>query len=261
MDTNLKTSKKIRLLFYRLFLVLSCFFMLSVAWTGKDALLQLQQHGPGILTGRIYYLPEFRTYISKLYQYGMVGYIGGADENGQPIKGLSKFTVMEEAQELFYEEVSKGESDILYIIQRNKFGDYTLSFGDMEYPSYSETEFRFLLPEDLTLCCHWDGSLKFFSFFEDDRYNSSLSPEQYFSYQYQIDPTDIKKINFIIAIKNTEQFTSDYFQYLEQLATDYCHILWSFFISIVVFFLLLILNLCYLKPIRKIIFRLKNIYA
>ena len=66
-------------------LVASFVSTLFSAYLGRESLYAWKTEGTGITTGKLYYLPEFREYISKLYSYGMVSYAGAGDDLGYPL--------------------------------------------------------------------------------------------------------------------------------------------------------------------------------
>lgn len=251
MDTNLKISKKIRLFLYRLLLVASLFTMGGTLWMGREAFFAFRQEGQGILTGDIYYLPEFRTYISKLYTYGMIGHLGAGDDTGHPISGTDGNQVTQTALQQFEKELAKGSSDILYHIRQDKRGKYLAINGNIDFPLYSELDGHLMLPSDITLCCFYDGASEMLSFFEQIEYSSGMQPEQYFTYQYKPDATVQKNINFVIAIKSGGPLTSKYLNELQKTAQTYQCFLYTFFISAGVFLLSLLLNLFSFRSIKQ----------
>ena len=251
MDTNLKTSKKIRLFLYRLLLVASIFTMGGSLWMGREAFFALKQEGKGILTGDIYYLPEFRTYISKLYTYGMIGHMGAGDDTGHPLNVTDGRRVTKTALQQFNQELAKGGSDILYHTRRNKQGKYSVNSGNVDFPLYSELDGHLMLPTDAILCCFYDGSLELLSFFDQDVYQAEVRPEQYFTYQYKPDSSVLENADFMIAVKSKETFASDYMMELQRTARAYQRFLYTFFISACVCMLSLLLNLFCFRSMRR----------
>lgn len=228
MDTNLKISKKIRLFLYRIILVGSFFTMIGTLVMGREALYAWYTEGRGILTGELYYLPEFREYISKLYTYGMIAYGGAGDDNGYPLDVTDNSIASNQAYISFKETLSKGEEDLLYHVKRGK---NVVIKSDYKSPLYSPHDGHLLLPEEVILCCYWDGSNKKLQFFEGDAYQSELLPEYYFSYQYKPNSEKISSLNFIIALKDVPSYSSKYLQKLDQLARTHRAVLFTLIIS------------------------------
>ena len=249
MDTNLKISKKIRLFLYRILLVGSFFTMIGTSIMGREALYAWYTEGQGILTGELYYLPEFREYISKLYTYGMVAFGGAGDDNGYPLDVKDNSIASNQAYISFTETLAEGEEDLLYHIKRAKV---VVAQSDYRSPLYSPHDGHLLLPEDVILCCYWDGPNNKLQFFEGDIYQSELLPEYYFSYHYKPNAQKVPSINFIIALKDVPSYSSEYLNSLDQLAQMHRTILLTLFISASLFILLVLIRLITAKATRKV---------
>lgn len=239
MDTSLKTSKKIRLFFYRILYIASFFILLATAWLGREAFHVYYNEGNGILTGDIYYLPEFREYISKLYTYGLVGYIGAGDDKGYALSVNDSSLATKEAKDAFANEVVHTGEDIIYHLKRDIFISLT---GNINYPLYSKQDGHLILPENIRLCAYWDGPNGALHFFEEDNFQGDLTPNNYFSYRYQPNNKTMSKTNYVIALKNTEHFTSPFLQELDRLAKDYRLIIFTFIISATLFLFLYVIK-------------------
>lgn len=249
MDTNLKISKKIRLFLYRIILIGSFFTMLGTSIMGREALYAWYTEGPGILTGELYYLPEFREYISKLYTYGMVSFGGAGDDNGYPLDIYDNSIASNQAYISFTETLAEGEEDLLYHIKRGK---NVVVKSDYKSPLYSPQDGHLLLPEDVTLCCYWDGYNNKLHFFEEDAYQSGLLPENYFSYQYKPNAEKTSNISFVIALKDVTDFSSEYISSLDELARTHRTILLTLFVSGGLFVLLVLIRLITAKATRQV---------
>ncbi len=249
MDTNLKISKKIRLFLYRIILVGSFFTMIGTSIMGREALYVWYTEGHGILTGELYYLPEFREYISKLYTYGMVSFGGAGDDNGYPLDIYDNSIASNQAYISFRETLAEGEEDLLYHIKRGK---NVVVKSDYKSPLYSPQDGHLLLPEDVTLCCYWDGYNNKLHFFEEDAYQSGLLPENYFSYQYKPNAEKTSNISFVIALKDAQSYSSEYLNSLDQLARTHRAILLTLFISAALFILMLLIRVITAKNTRKV---------
>ena len=249
MDTNLKTSKKIRLFFYQILLIGSFFIMIGSLVMGREALYAWHTQGQGILTGKLYYLPEFREYISKLYTYGMVGHAGAGDDYGYPLDFNDNRTATGQALAAFRIELKKGEADLLYHIKRGKT---VVAKSDFDSPLYSPQDGHLLLPEDVILCCYWDGPNNKLLFFDEDIYHSTPLPESYFTYQYKANAEKTPNINFLIALKATDSYSSPYLISLDKLARTHKAIILTLFISTFLFLFLGMLRLITAKATRQV---------
>ncbi len=228
MDTSLKKSKKIRAFIYELITVVSFLIMVSTALLGREALINLYREGIGTLTGKIYYLTEFRAYISEVYTLGMLGFAGVGDDNGYPLTGDSAQTVEDQALTLFGKGLKKGGDDILYHVVEN---EQTISKANFSYPLFSEYDGHLILPDDVILCCYWDGSSKQLQFLTENASNTMLEPETYFIHQYKPNIEKIADIKLLIALKDTQAYSSYYLNELQQLADNYQIILFTIIIS------------------------------
>lgn len=216
---------------------------------GREALYAWYTEGPGILTGELYYLPEFREYISKLYTYGMVSFGGAGDDNGYPLDIYDNSIASNQAYISFTETLAKGEEDLLYHIKRGK---NVVVKSDYKSPLYSPQDGHLLLPENVTLCCYWDGYNNKLHFFEEDAYQSGLLPENYFSYQYKPNAEKTSNISFVIALKDVTDFSSEYISSLDELACTHRTILLTLFVSGGLFVLLVLIRLITAKATRQV---------
>ena len=232
MDTSLKKSKKIRAFIYELITMTSFFVMVCTALLGREALVNLYKEGPGTLTGEIYYLTEFREYISEVYTLGMLGFAGIGDDNGYPLTGNSANTMEGQARTLFLERLALGGDDILYHVKQNS---HTISKANFTYPLFSEYDGHLILPDNLILCCYWDGANGQLQFLSADKYQSATGPEQYYVHQYKPNIEQIEDIRLLIALSDTDNYTSNYLMELKHLAANYRLILITLFISIIVY--------------------------
>lgn len=217
---------------------------------GRDTLYALRTEGPGIFTGRLYYLPEFREYISKLYTYGMVAYGGAGDDYGYPLTIRDNSIAAGQALTAFKAELEKGETDLLYHMKRSKS---VIAKSDFDSPLYSPQDGHLLLPEDVTLCCYWDGANNKLLFFNEDAYQSERLPESYFSYQYKANADNTPKINFLIALKTGDSYSSPYLKSLEYIAQSHRTILLTLIISSALFILFGLIRLFTVKSTRQIL--------
>ena len=250
MDTNLKTSKKIRFFFYHMILVASFVSTLFSAYLGRESLYAWKTEGTGITTGKLYYLPEFREYISKLYSYGMVSYAGAGDDLGYPLSKNDSRIATVAANTAFLNDIKQCGDDLMYHIKK----DSVLLFrSDYNAPLYSQQDGHLILPEDVILCCYWDGPNNRLQFFSEDAYQNNLTPEQYFSYQYKANSEVTPHINYVIALKNVDEYTSPYFKQLDQKARQHRFNIISFLLSASLFVLFGIINLFTAKSAKCVL--------
>ncbi len=249
MDTSLKISKKIRLFLYRIILVGSFFTMIGTSIMGREALYAWYTEGQGILTGELHYLPEFREYISKLYTYGMVAFGGAGDDNGYPLDVKDNSIASNQAYISFRETLSDAEEDLLYHVKRGKT---VAAQSDYSFPLYSPRDGHLLLPENVILCCYWDGRNRELHFFEEDAYRSEVLPENYFTYQYKPNSNKTSNISFVIALKDVPSYSSEYLNGLAQLARTHRRVLLTLLVSASLFLLLVLFRLITAKATRQV---------
>ena len=114
MDTNLKQSKKIRAFVYRVVTFCALFTTLATLVIGREAFQNLKQEGQGTLTGELFYLTEFREYMSELYTQAAIGLCGIADDMGYPFSGSYSTQASSLAREKFLELAETCGNDLLY---------------------------------------------------------------------------------------------------------------------------------------------------
>ena len=257
MDTKLKKGKKIRALFYRTLAAGALFTVICSAIIGRDALTNLVEEGPGTLTGDIYYLSEFREYITTLYMQGLIGYAGLGDNNGYPLTTLSAKTMSQQAITDFRANATAAGDELIYRIDvdttpnkyisqnkdkselSNKIGLVKES-GNLTYPLFSEHDGHLLLPSDTTLCCYWNGysnTLTFLAPKHLERFNATQL--------YKPNEENSSHVRLLLAIKNKENYTSEKLAPMSAKAKGYQRILFVFFgscILLVAAFLLSLLS-------------------
>ncbi len=234
MDTSLKKSKKIRAFVYKIIMIASFFTMIGTSLIGREALLNFYKEGPGTLSGKLYYMTEFREYVSKLYTYGLLGYAGAGDDNGYPLSGENNKSVTKAAMNAFETELSKGHEDILFHID---YPDKSFTLSNFDYPLFSEYDGHLLLPEDVTLCCYWDGKQSSLTFFTDELHSVKASPGTYFTHPYKPNTNTAEKLKLVLALPEKDYYKSDYFNYLSLIAGIYQKLLFTLFISAALFLL------------------------
>lgn len=224
MATNLKTNnkgKRIRAFLYRMIAVGALVVCIASSLMGREALVNLSKEGYGTLSGNVYYLTEFREYISYLYQQGMLAFAGVGDDQGIALKSSGAAEIQAQILENFRWELGQLSDDILYYIDApSKVNsavlndtDYTNSgiLTNISYPIFSAQDKHLLLPEDVSLCCYWDGrndKLRFFEF-SSGKYMQEiyLNINDYGIFQYKPVTGSAQKIQLVFAINNKADYT------------------------------------------------------
>ncbi len=237
MDTNLKQGKKIRAFIYRVITFCALFTTLATLVIGREAFQNLQQEGYGTFTGNIYYLTEFREYMSELYTQAAIGLCGIADDMGYPFSGNYSTQASAQARENFGELATMGGNDLIYYIAYVENFSMTKSMyiQNITYPLFSEHDNHLLLPEDTKLCAYWSGPEVSLQFFDQTDASVYALPQQYYKEQYIPNPNVAPNIRIIIAVKDNGTYESYYLNQLNNKAKGYARILWTTLISSIVF--------------------------
>lgn len=208
MDTNLKTGKKVRAFLYRVIAAGALFVFIASSLMGREALVNFYKEGIGTLQGEVYYLTEFREYISYLYQQGMLAYAGVGDDGGIALKNESAKEIQEQSLESFVKELEKADGDILYYV--NHSGNSSAKKTNITYPIFSDQDGHLLLPEDVQLCCYLDGKNSVLKFFSGGKtmQNAYLNAKNYGVFQYKPVSSQITKIQLVLAIDEDQAYSS-----------------------------------------------------
>lgn len=254
MDTKLKKGKKIRALIYRMLAAGALFTVICSAVIGRDAFVNLNQEGPGTLTGSIYYLSEFREYITTLYMQGMIGYAGLGDNNGYPLTTPSASTMASQAIRDFRTNAAAAGDELIYRIgidttpsasagtnkaTSKEWGNIGLvkESGNITYPLFSEYDGHLLLPKDAILCCYWNGYTDTLTF---------LAPKHLEAFNatqlYRPNEENSSRVRLLLAVKNKEQYTSEMLAPMSDRAKGYQRVLLVFFGSCILFAATLLLS-------------------
>lgn len=213
MDTNLKRSKKIRAFFYRMIALGSLLCAIATGIMGKEVVAESSKNG-GNFSRDIYYLAEFREYISILCNNAMIGYAGIGDDNGYPLTDNNKKHSNRALSE-FYTMIEDTKGDIVYYMLKaeggmdedgNRTGGVEMS--NLDYPVFSEYDGHLLLPDDVRLCCYWDGENGTLHYFDNGMYQGEgYTPmDRYYKAQYKPNKEAAADMQLIIALK--DDFTS-----------------------------------------------------
>lgn len=239
MDTNLKQSKKIRAFLYRVITFCALFTLLATIAIGREAFQNVKQEGYGILSGNIYYLTDFREYISELYTQAAINLCGIADDMGHPFSGNYSKQASAEAGKAFEKSAAAGENDLLYYVTYvdNFAMTKSMYIKNITYPLFSEYDNHLLLPEDTRLCAYWDGPEGQLLFF--DKQNASFTglSQPYYKERYHPNPKVSPNIRILIAIKDNGEYESYYLNQMNNKAKGFANILWTAIISGIVFLL------------------------
>lgn len=227
MATNLKKGKKIRAFFYRIAAAGALFTTIFTAVMGREAIYNLYHKGSGIMTGDLYYLTEFRDYIGSLYHQAMIGYAGIGDDKGYPLTDEYAAKYSAQAYTEFQSEIKNARGDILYHIQiENEKSD--IEYGNISYPLFSEYDGHLLLPEDVELCCYWDGPGNKLSFFPSEDGSMDTTNSSYTTW-YKPNKENASGIRLVLAVKANGHYASYSLSEMASLAQSYRYILLTFF--------------------------------
>lgn len=200
MDTNLKKGKKIRAFLYRM-LAMGAFVMaIAVAVMGREAFVNAAkcENRMAIFRGDFYELPEFREYIGKLYRNAMLGYAGVGDSNGYPLTDSNAAGYSLRARQEFSEMLGAVREDIYYYV---RLDDEKVK-DNVSFPLFSEYDGQLLLPEDVRLCCYWDGANETLHYFDGQKYVGGRMPtDVYEAFGYRPNKENAAKMQIIFALK------------------------------------------------------------
>lgn len=247
MDTNLKQSKKIRAFLYRVITFCAFFTLMATIVLGREAFQNLKREGYKILTGNIYYLTDFREYISKLYTQSAIALCGIADDMGHPFSGAYSKQASADAKNAFEKAAAQSENDLIYYIiyAESYTATKTMFIKNITYPLFSEYDNHLLLPEDVQLCTYWDGPADISIFFdqiaipdpENEQILINAFSEQYYQAHYMPNPNVAPSIRILIAVRDNGTYESYFLKQLDNKAKGYANILWTALISGIVFLL------------------------
>lgn len=205
MDTNLKKSKKVRALCFRMLALASLITAIMAAIMGREALKDIYDNGvnSAAISGDFYDLTEFREYISKLYNNAMIGFAGIGDDNGYPLTDRNAGIYAQKALEDFDAMIENTRGDILYYMRKADGTEY----GNFSYPIFSEYDGHLLLPENTRLCCYWDGANETLHSFDgvhgvysEEAVHNPLN--RYYTAQYQPNRNAAANMQLVIAVRN-----------------------------------------------------------
>lgn len=252
MDTNLKKSKKFKAFCYRMIAVGALITTIATAFMGREAFVNLSREGRGTLSGDIYYLTEFREYISFLYENALITYAGPGDDAGNPLVNRYSASIVDQAHQEIPAKINLTRGDLFYSIQY--FDQEVQEWEDLDPYStpvvFSQEGGYPLLPENMKLCCFWDGSAGRVYFFssgqtirdwgatEEDS-AKKLFPikqlytysDQYYTAQYRADRENVDKLRLVFAVRDDGIYSSNYLRGMAERARGYQHILILFFVS------------------------------
>jgi len=245
LDTNLKKSKVIRALICKVIATAALLGAIGTGILGREAIVDFVKYGPQVFSGRLYDYPEFREFASELYNKAMVGFAGTGDDNGYPMTDQRAQKYAREAWAEFLRNITITSGDIVYYIRewQGKSSDH-IEKSNTSYPVFSEYDGHLLLPDDVMLCCYWNGSEEKLELFEKNyelvyEYNPV---KKYYDTYYQPNRNAAKKINFMLAVK--KDCTSPELNSMELSAQKYQQVLVFFTIYISIW---LIFSLCSLS--------------
>ena len=226
MDTNWKKSKKIRAFCYRVIAMGALAMTVLTGIMGREAFENLYREGPAVLSGDVYYLPEFREYVAQIYNAAMVGYGGAGDDAGFPLKGAyAEQYSAKQVAELEKLTAQTGE-DIAYYIQKtgNDSGRDVVRWN-VSYPFFSENEGNIVMAGGNRLCIYWDGETGKLQFFgkDVDAQNADEAVAQYYTPQYRPSKEGMANIRLVVTVR--DECTSNKMQWIQWRAAKYRRIL------------------------------------
>lgn len=240
MATNLKKNKLVKALCYRIF-AMGAFVVLIVSTiTGWDALKAFFKESFYLVTGNVYYLPEFREYIHDIYTDALLGYAGVGDDNGYPLTTPNAQSISLQAKSSFLEKV-KYSTDILYYIEIN--GKIQTNF---DCPVFSEYDGHLLLSENMELCYYWDGPENTHIYLVPS--NALLFGKDTTLYSlpdsaYQPNMKTSRQIRLVLAIKTSSDYDNTAMKHFLYQAKEYQMLLLTILISGICLCICLVLSL------------------
>lgn len=217
-------------------------FVVLIASTiaGWDALKAFFQESFYLVTGKVYYLPEFREYIHDIYTDAMLGYAGVGDDKGYPLTTSNAESISAQAKSNFRKTVSSSP-DIFYYIEI--YGNADTNF---DCPVVSEYDGHLLLPEDSELCYYWDGPEYAHIYLVPS--NTLLFGKDTTLYSlpdspYQPNARTSKQIRLVLAIKTSSDYSSTAMKQFLYQAKEYQMLLLTILISGICLCTFLILSL------------------
>lgn len=230
MDTNLKKSKMVRAFICKVFAVGALIAAIGTGIMGREAVVEFAKHGPQVLSGKLYDFPEFREYISELYSNAMIGYAGAGDDNGYPLTDKRASNYTSEVKGLYTTQIIQLDEDIVYFMRKtDSRGIHYVDSGNMKYPILSEYDGHLIIPEDMLVCCYWNGeeeNLTFFGKTYGEVY-SNKPYQKYYDSQYQPNKDEAKRIKYILLVK--KECSSELLSNMEVAAVKYRYVLISLF--------------------------------
>uniref|UniRef100_UPI00405715BD hypothetical protein n=1 Tax=Acetatifactor sp. TaxID=1872090 RepID=UPI00405715BD len=209
---------------------------IATAVMGREAIVDANHYGMDMFSGTIYNFPEFRTYIGEMYNKAMIGYAGIGDDMGYPLTDSHAEKYALQAKEDFEDMVRVLNQDILYYIQGP--GEETVNVqSNVTYPIFSEYDGHLLLPDDMLLCCYWDGESGTLRIFNrnsriEDNYDAL---DWYYQAQYKPNREVAEDMKLILAVR--EDCTSPRLSQMAYKAAKYQTMMITFVASVITWLL------------------------
>lgn len=242
MDTNLKKSKKVRAFGYRMIAAAALVTAIATAVMGREALVDAFYYKAEVFSGKYYELPEFKEYVGELYNKAMIGYAGIGDDMGYPLTDSYAKQYTEQAKKDFHWMVEAAGEDILYYVQKKDVGEQS----NVSYPIFSEYDGHLLLPEDMLLCCYWDGENGNLTFF--DEVGEANAPDRYYEAQYKPNKGEAADLKLVLAVRDCALYK---FVPMERKALMYRDVMIFLTVSVAVWFVFGMLSLISGKAGRR----------
>lgn len=210
MDTSLKTDKKAdehtgkknRAFLCKILSMGALITLLCVAVPGRDAIANLFTEGPGIITGDVYYLREFREYIAEMANQALISAAGIGDEKGYALKGEYAEKYQELAEVRFSTLVGQGQAnDLQYFMRVDGVEEANADYLFPIFPPYDE---QVLASNNVRLCFLWDGESDYVRFFDKKSTGTDgkLASDGYYPAQYKPNKSNSEGIYLLIVLKD-----------------------------------------------------------
>lgn len=252
MDTNWKKSKLIKAFLYRIITAGACMCMLLTVIVARDGLgkLYFEEDAMAYRQKDMHNTSDFKKIICRFYNKAIIGYAGIGDDKGYPLTDnyANRYRVQMLAE--FRQMIDDANGDVLYYVKKEGEAEQK----NFLYPIFSEYDGHLILPDDVTLCCYWDGKSKTLHFVDGKSYagDSFKLLNKYDTMQYQPNKEEAEKYQILIAVKNSADLYQ--FRVIQWKMRWYNHAEYVFMISVgmcILFGILCIMSRKAYKQARK----------
>ena len=203
MDTNWKKSKLIKAFLYRIITAGACMCMLLTVIVARDGLgkLYFEEDAMAYRQNDMHNTSDFKKIICRFYNKAIIGYAGIGDDKGYPLTDNYANRYRLQMLDEFRQMIDDANGDVLYYVKKEGEAEQK----NFLYPIFSEYDGHLILPDDVTLCCYWDGKSKTLHFVDGKSYagDSFKLLNKYDTMQYQPNKEEAEKYQILIAVKNS----------------------------------------------------------